>query len=52
VLSAEWSTCEVYPSELGELAAVRGAAALILRDVLSAPWLIGERRVAVSEAAS
>jgi predicted NBD/HSP70 family sugar kinase len=52
VLSAEWSTCEVYASALGELAAVRGAAALILRDVLSAPWSVGERRVAVSEAAS
>jgi len=52
VLSAEWSTCEVYPSALGELAAVRGAAALILREVLSAPWSVGERRLAVSEAAS
>jgi len=48
VLSAEWSTCEVYASELGELAAVRGAAALILRDVLSAPWSVGERRLVAS----
>ena len=52
VLAAEWSTCEVYPSALGELAAVRGAAALILRDVLSAPWSVAERRHAASEAAS
>ncbi|MEP6893092.1 MAG: ROK family transcriptional regulator [Gaiellaceae bacterium] len=52
VLSAEWSTCDVYPSALGELAAVRGAAAVILRDVLSAPWSVGERRIAVIEAAS
>ena len=52
VLSAEWSTCEVYASALGELAAVRGAAALILRDVLSAPWSVGERRLALAEAAS
>ena len=52
VLSAKWSTCEVYPSAFGELAAVRGAAALILRDVLSAPWSVGERRLALSEAAS
>jgi predicted NBD/HSP70 family sugar kinase len=52
VLSAEWSICEVYPSALGELAAVRGAAALILREVLSAPWSVGERRHAVSQAVS
>jgi predicted NBD/HSP70 family sugar kinase len=52
VLSAEWSTCEVYASALGELAAVRGAAALILRDVLSAPWSVGERRLAAREAVS
>jgi predicted NBD/HSP70 family sugar kinase len=52
VLAAELSTCEVYASALGELAAVRGAAALILRGVLSAPWSVGERRLAVSGAAS
>ncbi len=52
VLSAEWSTCEVYASAFGELAAVRGAAALILCDVLFAPWSVAERRHAASEAAS
>jgi predicted NBD/HSP70 family sugar kinase len=52
VLSAEWSTCEVYASALGELAAVRGAAALMLRDVLVAPWTVAERRLAAGEAAS
>jgi predicted NBD/HSP70 family sugar kinase len=51
VLSAEWSTCEVYASALGELAAVRGAAALMLREVIAAPWLVGER-LSGSEAAS
>jgi len=52
VLSAEWSTCRVFGSALGELAAVRGAAALVLREVLGAPWLVGERRLARNEAAS
>lgn len=52
VLSAEWSTCEVHASTLGELAAVRGAAALILREVLAAPWSIADRRDAAGKAAS
>ena len=43
VLSADWSGCEVRASELGEGAAVRGAAALTLRDVLAEPWLVSER---------
>ena len=52
VLSAEWSACEVRASALGELAAVRGAAALILRDVLAAPWSVAERRTALAGAVS
>lgn len=52
VLSAEWSACEVRASAFGELAAVRGAAALILRSLLAAPWLAGERRLAAGGAAS
>jgi predicted NBD/HSP70 family sugar kinase len=43
VLSAAWSGCEVRASELGEGAAVRGAAALVLRSVLAEPWLVAER---------
>jgi predicted NBD/HSP70 family sugar kinase len=40
VLAAEWSVCELRPSTIGELAAVRGAAALTLRGVLAAPWSV------------
>jgi predicted NBD/HSP70 family sugar kinase len=52
VLSAEWSACELRPSALGELAAVRGAAALMLRGVLAAPWTIAEMRDPVKAAAA
>jgi predicted NBD/HSP70 family sugar kinase len=38
VLAAEWSASRVVASEIGELAAVRGAAALLLREVLASPW--------------
>lgn len=40
VLSAEWSACDVRASEMGEGAAVRGAAALTLRSVLAQPWSV------------
>ncbi len=43
VLAAEWSTCELRPSTIGELAAVRGAAALTLRGLISAPWTVRGR---------
>jgi predicted NBD/HSP70 family sugar kinase len=43
VLSAVWSGCDVRASELGEGAAVRGAAALTLRAVLAEPWRVAER---------
>lgn len=43
VLSAEWSACDVLPSAVGELAAVRGAAALILREVVASPWTVAGR---------
>ncbi len=50
VLSAEWSACALRPSAIGELAAARGAAALTLRGVLGAPWLVSERRRAAGVA--
>ncbi len=50
VLSTKWSACELRPSAIGELAAVRGAAALTLRGVLGAPWLVSERRRALGVA--
>ncbi len=42
VLSAAWSACELRASDLGEGAAVRGAAALTLTSVLAEPWLVAE----------
>jgi hypothetical protein len=51
-LSSEWSTCDVHASTLGELAAVRGAGALILREVLAAPWSVADRRAATAGAVS
>ena len=50
VLSARWTRCEVRASPLGEGAAVRGAAALTLRNVLAAPWLVAGRRLSMQEA--
>jgi predicted NBD/HSP70 family sugar kinase len=47
VLSAQWSACDLQASSIGELAAVRGAAALTLRGVLAAPWIVAERREAL-----
>lgn len=46
VLAAEWSPCEVRPSAIGELAAARGAAALMLRALLGAPWTVADVRPA------
>ncbi len=40
VLSSAWSMCEVRASELGDEAAVRGAAASLLGPVLADPWLV------------
>jgi predicted NBD/HSP70 family sugar kinase len=51
VLSAEWSACELRASAIGELAAVRGAAALMLRGLLAAPWTAAELRAQVGAAA-
>jgi predicted NBD/HSP70 family sugar kinase len=51
VLAAEWSSCAVLPSELGEGAAVRGAAALQLRALLAAPWVVYELRAAAGVSA-
>ena len=48
LLSAAWSTCELRTSTFGEDAAVRGAAALVLRRVLTAPWEVAERAVPVT----
>ena len=44
VLSATWSECDVRASTFGAGAAVRGAAALILRSLLAEPWLVAGRR--------
>jgi predicted NBD/HSP70 family sugar kinase len=37
VLAGDWSPCEILASSLGEHAAVRGAAALALREVIADP---------------
>ena len=50
VLSWGLSPLEVYPSPLGEGAAVRGAAAESLRHVLAAPWLVTDGRSRSREA--
>jgi len=50
VLSASWSACQLRSSTIGELAAVRGAAALTLRELLVAPWTVGERTHALQAA--
>ncbi len=52
VLSSAWSACELRASELGEGAAVRGAAALTLTSVLAEPWLVAERHGAIAERVS
>jgi predicted NBD/HSP70 family sugar kinase len=51
VLSADWTTCQLRPSAIGELAAVRGAAALTLRGLLAAPWTVAEMRASARAAA-
>lgn len=43
LLAADWSTCAVRASSLGESAAARGAAAVSLRTVLAAPWVAAGR---------
>jgi predicted NBD/HSP70 family sugar kinase len=43
LLAADWSTCVVRASTLGESAAARGAAAVSLRTVLAAPWVAAGR---------
>jgi len=42
VLSSDWTVCDLRPSGIGELAAVRGAAALTLKGLLTAPWTVAE----------
>jgi predicted NBD/HSP70 family sugar kinase len=44
VLGARWSECRVLVSELGEEAAVRGAAALALHEVLANPTAVRATR--------
>jgi predicted NBD/HSP70 family sugar kinase len=51
VLSADWTTCELRPSGIGELAAVRGAAALMLKGLLAAPWTVADMRAPANLAA-
>ena len=52
VLSAEWSECELRASQVGEAAAARGAAALMLRAALAEPWAVAGRREALLGAAT
>jgi predicted NBD/HSP70 family sugar kinase len=52
VLSAEWSECELRASGIGEAAAARGAAALMLRAALAEPWAVAGRREAMLRAVS
>ena len=52
VLAARWSVCELRASELGETAAVQGAAALTLSGVIAEPWTMIRRRDEVQEAVS
>ncbi len=52
VLSSTWSHCDVRVSEIGEAAAVRGAAALMLRSVLAEPWAVADRRGSLAEVVS
>ena len=40
MLAADYSTFDVRPSALGGRAAMRGAAAALLRAVLDRPWLV------------
>jgi predicted NBD/HSP70 family sugar kinase len=52
VLSADWSSCDVRASTLGERAAVHGSAAIVLRSILTDPWSARRRRETVKAAAS
>lgn len=52
VLGAEWSECALLASQIGEAAAARGAAALVLRSVLAEPWTVPARRTAFAGAAA
>ncbi len=52
VLSAEWLSCDVRASTLGERAAVHGSAAIILRSILTDPWLARRRKDDLRVAAS
>jgi predicted NBD/HSP70 family sugar kinase len=49
VLGARWSSCCVLVSELGERAAVRGAAALSLHEVLADPTIVRATAPATSD---
>lgn len=51
-LGAEWSTCRALVSTLGDEAAVRGAAALVLHDILADPRSIGMSLAATAAAAA
>jgi predicted NBD/HSP70 family sugar kinase len=50
LLLADLSPCEVRTSTFGEDAALRGAAALTLREVLAAPRTVSDRRKQAAEA--
>jgi predicted NBD/HSP70 family sugar kinase len=52
VLGARWSSCRVLVSRVGEEAAVRGAATLVLHEVLADPGSVHLRRRTASRHAS
>jgi predicted NBD/HSP70 family sugar kinase len=54
VLATRWSSCRVVPSLLGEDASVRGAAALVLHDVIADPasTAAGRRKASLGVAAA
>jgi predicted NBD/HSP70 family sugar kinase len=45
VLGAQWSACRAVVSKLGDEAPVRGAAALVLHDILANPRSVGRASV-------
>ncbi len=52
LLFADWSTCEVRTATFGEGAAVRGAAAMVIRGALASPWIVAGRAARSQELVS
>jgi predicted NBD/HSP70 family sugar kinase len=51
VLGAQWSSCRTLVSTLGEEAATRGAAALVLHDILADPRSVDGTQLPLAAAA-